>query len=165
MLDFLETVGGVDVPEGAVVSQNAFAQRYGSLRASKQSAAQPRFQAPGIANHSREGDDLGFDAFASAHPDQGQDELEIGATRLVGNHLDFVHDDSARLRQDMGICQRQGRELLVGEERDVILAADERRHVVRFAGRLEDPKAEPAIDPFKMTALVGDESLQREKKD
>jgi hypothetical protein len=65
----------------------------------------------------------------------------------------------------MGVCQDDGRELLVGQEGKVVLAAQQLGNVIAISRSFNGSKAKRAIDAIEMEMLVCDEGLQRKQKD
>jgi hypothetical protein len=149
----------VNEPEPAVYQQKAFIERHRPLGAAQQPGAEPVLQAIRIADHCGERDDLGLEPFAAAHSEERKNELEVGAPALVSDHLRLVDHDDASLRQDMREGQRDRRELLIGQQRDVVLAAQQRRDVIGLPRRLDRADAEAAVDSIEVTFLVGNERL------
>ena len=69
---------------GLCQQQHAFVQRHRPFGTTQQSGTQPALEAVGVPDDSGQGDRLGLDAFAPAHPEKRQQELQVRAASLVG---------------------------------------------------------------------------------
>lgn len=85
-----------------------------ALVAPEQLRTEPALQAAGLADDTRKGDKLWLDARPAAQANQSQEKLKVGAARLIREHLHFINDNGASLRENMRIGEGDGSELFVG---------------------------------------------------
>lgn len=97
-------------------------------------------------------------------PDKRQDEFQIRAAAGVRDHLRFIIDDHTHLREHMRESQRYGGKFLVGQECEVVLAAQKWGDVVRLARSLNRARTKGTANGLEVTALVCHERVEKQQE-